>query len=59
MCEDEKPLIFSNAQKLEIYHRRYQGFLQLQELKVKPKILDIRFDLLEQIKYYDPSHKPV
>lgn len=59
MTEEDRIVVFEKATKLEIYHRRFQGFLQLQELRLCPRLVDIRLDLLPTIPYYHTQHLPI
>jgi hypothetical protein len=56
---EDRLVVFEKATKLEVYHRRFQGFLQLQALRLAPRLVDLRLDLLPSIPYYHPDHLPI
>jgi hypothetical protein len=59
LTSEDRLVVFEKSTKLEVYHRRYQGFLQLQALRLTPRLVDLRLDLLPSIPYYHPDHLPI
>lgn len=59
MNEQERAFVFDKANKIECYHRRFQGYLQLQDLRAKPRIRDIDLNAIQQLPIFHPEHLPL
>lgn len=59
MTDDERAIVYAQAHKLEIYHRRFQGYLQVCQLRQMPRLQTILMEKLSSIPFYKQDHFPI
>lgn len=59
MDENDRAFVFEKANKIESYHRRFQGYLQLLELRAMPRIVDIDIPAIKKLPIFHKTHLPI